>query len=277
MKKKGFLLVMLAMVLAFGLILVGCDTFNNKDDISNDAVIVKINLPVSSMRSVSTEGLISQTTGYTLVVTKSGTDVYTNSFPVSQTVIQVELTTGSHTFTLNAMNNDIILGTGSTTIELVKGNNTVNIVLIPVQTDPQENAEKANAIISASWQDNENAIDTSIDDYYGIWKNANNVTRTITAKDITAISDSFSYTITINSWVEAINTFDTTKTDYPYGYTMSGTVTAMNRGNLSSDVNNGGVPDAGQPYSTTYYLHINKQSFSSAGKDEAAIFTKQLY
>jgi hypothetical protein len=150
---------MLALVLTFGLTLVGCDLFNNEDDVVDDTLgniaIAKIELPVL-WRSLNTNDLIGLTTGYTLVVTKDGADVYNSSFPASQTVIQVELTPGNHTFTLNAMKDNEVLGSGSATVTLVKGNNNVNIVLIP--TGIEESDESTYANITVTWEDKNTVI-----------------------------------------------------------------------------------------------------------------------
>jgi hypothetical protein len=106
-------------------------------------------------------------------------------------------------------------------------------------------------------------------DFFGTWKNSNGVIRTISADKLVAFIDtSRTYTLTISSWTPANNDNAETRGDYPAGYTIAGTISAK-----TGDIHN--FPDAGDPYSTTYYLHTGKQSFSSNGNDGTAIFTKQ--
>jgi hypothetical protein len=150
---KLFRFGMFCMVLTFGLVVAGCksDEEDNSGITTGDEIaIAKINLPSFNERSAYTDALVAQTTGYSLVVTKGEIEVYNNIFPASQTVIQVELTPGNHTFILNAMKDSEVLGTGTTAINLVKGENNVNIILIPLVVD-----EGAYANINVSWQDNE--------------------------------------------------------------------------------------------------------------------------
>jgi hypothetical protein len=151
---KLFQFGMFCMVFTFGLVVTGCksDEEDNSGITTGDEIaIAKINLPSFDKRSAYTDALVAQTTGYSLVVTKGGIEVYNNTFPASQTVIQVELTPGNHTFILNAMKNSEVLGTGTTAIDLVKGENNVNIILIPLVVED----EGTYANINVSWQDNE--------------------------------------------------------------------------------------------------------------------------
>jgi hypothetical protein len=157
MKKHTIILTeILSFLLVFGFVFSGCDILNNgKTD--SDIAIVVIKLPTWEARSVYTDELISQTTAYHLLVTKGGAEVYNNTFPASQSSIKIELTPGSHIFTLNAMKDSEILGTGSTTITLVKGDNTVDIVLVPAKG--QETNDGTYAHITVTWEDNEEEFD----------------------------------------------------------------------------------------------------------------------
>jgi hypothetical protein len=97
--------------------------------------------------------------------------------------------------------------------------------------------------------------------FYGIWKNENNVIRELSSNKLEVQSSEWSFTLTISSWTAVSNTNEETKTEYPNGYKISGTITQMFRGPLGSDVYEGGVPDIGEYYSEIYYLNVNKGCF----------------
>jgi hypothetical protein len=129
---------MLVFGLGLGLGFIGCAIPDN-GQIDRDIAFVSIKLPIQEDRSAYTDALISQTTAYHLVFTTGGAtggrEVFNETFPANQSSIDIELTPGSHVFTLNAMKDKEILGTGSETVTLVKGDNTVEIVLIPVNNN----------------------------------------------------------------------------------------------------------------------------------------------
>ena len=107
------------------------------------------------------------------------------------------------------------------------------------------------------------------EDFLGKWVNSNGVVRDISLNKMVASGSDWSYTLTINSWKAVQNTNKDTKTEYPYGYRITGIITEMNRGSL------GGVPNVGEPYSQTYFLNVDKNSFSNDGGINHQIYTKQ--
>jgi hypothetical protein len=267
MAKKRFLETISSVMLVFGLVFMGCGNIvndNPNNDIEDVAVaVVKITLPNQEERSAA--DLISQTTAYQLIVTKAEEEVFNDIFSATESTIRIELIPGSHTFTLNALKESEILGTGSKSVTLSKGENNVEIVLIPINQGIDEGTY---ATINVSWSPG------GLQDFFGTWINSNYVTRIISSTEIMAVSSSFSYTFRVDSVTPVVNSNAETRNEYPEGFIFSGTITEMNRGSLSSDVSQGGVPDVGNAYSTTYYMHVNKGSFSSGGTG-TAIFTKQ--
>jgi hypothetical protein len=132
------LLTILMTAFIGGVILIGCNIGQTPE---ND-VLVTINLPTESL-SVSTADLIAATTSYELEVTKGDVQVLTQTIVKGSGAITMTLTEGSHTFRLDAKAGSSVIGSGSTTAVLVKGNNLITISLVPVGD--------VEAIITVEW------------------------------------------------------------------------------------------------------------------------------
>jgi hypothetical protein len=164
--KKTVLFGLQAIMLVLVLVIIGCDNGMTNDgnrSPQDEIAIVKISLPIYNARSTSTDELISQTTGYRLEVTKDEVLVYNGNFAANQSIIQIELTPGIHIFTLEALKETEILGTGTITATLVAGVNTVEIILFPIMEEELVTAE-----IKVKWATEAN-LEYQFNDGSEIW------------------------------------------------------------------------------------------------------------
>ena len=101
-------------------------------DVDN-AVLVSINLPRAGTYKSVVDDLISETVSYKLIVEKNGVVVHNQVYPASQQGITLRLSVGVHRFTLQALNSaNEVLGEGYAERDLVRGTNSIDITLTPM-------------------------------------------------------------------------------------------------------------------------------------------------
>ena len=114
--------------------------------------------------------------------------------------------------------------------------------------------------------------------FYGTWVSSNNVIREISADTVTASGGNWFFEITGLTITPVTNTIPETMADYPFGFKYKGTIANKTGGNWTYINQETGISETivdGLVYSTIFYLHPNKGSFSLNGNSGAGIYTKQ--
>jgi len=109
-------------------------------------------------------------------------------------------------------------------------------------------------------------------DLIGLWRNELGVTREISEMEIRAFVVNGSFAWTINSIMPVRNTDVTTSAYYPYGFTVSGKITALSAINIGFGFGNG----LGEDYAETYFLHISGDHFMNIGSAHSAVFSRRV-
>jgi len=132
MIKTKFAILLSVLLLAFSMIFIGCSDVDLPE--RDERVIAVINLsPPDAARSTAgssiLDSLIAQATSYSLIVSRDGTNVFSETFPANS-VMEIELYLGEHAFVLEAFKETEIIGRGVATAELAAGRNAVSIPLV---------------------------------------------------------------------------------------------------------------------------------------------------
>ena len=112
-------------------------------------------------------------------------------------------------------------------------------------------------------------------DLMGLWRNGNGAAREISETEIRASGFHWSFTWAINSVTPVRNTDVTTGANYPYGFTVSGKITAFNGGqrlNIGFGFGNG----LGEEYAETYFLHISGERLMNISSTPTAVFSRRV-
>jgi len=121
-----------ALLLAFSMIFIGCEGLDLPERDERVIAVINLSLPDAARSTAGSsilDGLIAQATSYSLIVSRGGTNVFSETFPANS-VIEIELYAGDHIFILEAFKEAEIIGRGVATAELAAGRNTVSIPII---------------------------------------------------------------------------------------------------------------------------------------------------
>ena len=113
------LITVIIIIASFAFLFAGCDLPDSADE----------EIAVAIITILPSDGAAS---GYHLAVTKDGDQVYSETYPSDQNIIELELTAGDHDFTLDALTEVMVIAKGNASVSLTAGINTVEITLASV-------------------------------------------------------------------------------------------------------------------------------------------------